>query len=337
MNLSQLSVKLAKVSTACLLSTQAFGFVGTEEPAGVEFKTSTMRPQTYRGTQSFYSTNAPTSEYDKHTNALRYISGKNLLGVNVTEPSSSAFENAALKAIATNKQTFGVDASDVRLNKKATLVSGPDASVTFHVLRNGIRINDASIAFHFKNGSLILVRNESYSEAIVEDSLQSDTSTIAASAVGGMISKSKGSSFRVKATDAGYSLVKVDEFVVANGAEAFVVQVNTVDGSIFELRTKNFHLRGQATAKVYPRYYGDSVKSAPLGFIKLDNITGAVNALGEFSSTDDSTAPLLKGFIGKHVSVHNEPGDDYHATATKVGNKWSLEANIATTSNALSN
>jgi hypothetical protein len=317
------------MASGCLLATTGFGFITPPITPGIELKTSTTNSQTYRSSVMSFTGDRTIKEYDTVSNALRYLSGSKVLDVQVSSKTPEAFEAASLSAIRANPTVFGVDENSVRINKKATLVSGQHASVSFHVYRNGLRIKDAGIVFHFNNGSLILVKSETYSEAETVLPTELQTGIIAASAVGGSLSLNRGSSYRVKATDSGYSLVKVDEFLVSSGSEAYVVQVDTSNGSVFELRNKNFHLNGSASAKVYPRYFGDSVTQTHLPFVSLVHSSAETNAGGEFVSIDSATAPVLKGFGGKYIIVKNEAGDELEATAKKVGNKWDLHVDIA--------
>ncbi|MCX6124635.1 MAG: hypothetical protein NTV34_07780 [Proteobacteria bacterium] len=329
-NFKMTSVIFGQLVAGCLAASQSFAFVAPEEPAGVEFKHATVRPQTYRPLNSFFSRDGVHREYDKHSNAIRYLSGSKILGVQVTGTAKAAYEKVALETIVAHKPIFGVEASEVRVNQKATLVSGQDASVSFQVLRGGIRIVDAGITFHFKNGSLILVKSESYSEATPQLGSGADTVAIAAGAVGGGIPIARGSLFRVQATDAGYSLVRVNEYLVSDGSEAYIVQVDASSGAIFELRTKNLHLRGTAAAKVYPRYFGDVMVSTRLPFVNLDLATSHSSASGEFSSANSTEAPSLNGFAGKFATVKNQAADDLKATAVKANGIWELNIAVET-------
>lgn len=328
MNLSAKCVVFASISAGCLVAaTGASAFVGPEEGDAqkVSIKTKTLPLLTYKPAGKAYSADGVSRQYDKLSNGLRYLSGSRIFGIDVKGQSTTAFEQAALNAIATHKEVFGIDAESARINSKATLVSGDDAAVSFHVYRDGLRIQDAGITFHFKKGSLILVKNESYAEAALEPTLDGDSGEVAAMAVGSSGYIGRGSKYRVKPTNAGYSLVKVDEYIVAGEEEAYVVQVDRTNGKVFDLRTKNFNLRGSAVAKIYPRYFGESVSNFGLGFVGVQNSSARSNERGEFSTSDDFTAPALRGFTGQFVKVSNVSGDNLSATGTKVNGQWLIQ------------
>lgn len=330
-NLSNTNSKLVNVMAGCLalVATNAVAFVPSETNNSVILKPVSVRPSTYRPKNALFSNDGITREYDRQSNAVRYLSGSKIFGIQINSTDKAAFERAAMKAIDVNKETFGVDATDVRVNSKATLVSDEDASVSFHVFRDGIRIQDAGITFHFKNGSVVLVKNESYSEATTESQVTSgQTAKIAAEAVGAQGYISNGSKYRVKATDAGYSLVKVDEYLVSSNNQPYVVQVDTTNGSVFELRNKNMQLKGSAVGKIYPRYFGEKLVKTGLAYSEPENATGRANARGEFTTLDDMTAPLINGLKGQYVTVRNQGGKDLTAKGSNVDGKWLIQVDV---------
>ena len=132
----------------------------------------------------------------------------------------------------------------------------------------------------------------------------------------------------MKPTSAGYSLVKVDEYIVAGADAAWVVQVDTTNGGLFEVRSKNFNLRGRAVATAYNRYFGEQLQETALPFSKVTGASSRSNERGEFQSDDDFTAPKMDGFSGQFAIVHNESGSNLAATATKASSAWNLKLGI---------
>jgi hypothetical protein len=315
------------MGSAFVIATQSLAFVTPDNVSDLPLKTVTNRPETYLSDVTPYSSSgtAIEVEQDALSNAVRYISSPKLFGVHVTQRSKSAFESAALNAIKSNKSMFGVDITDVRVNPKATMVSGDDASVMLHVYRQDLRIQDANIIFSFKKGSLFLVKNESYSEAVEAASIDHiDSGEIARDAVGSFGFVGQGQKWRVKPVGSGYQLVKVDEFLVAGQNEPFVVQVDKSDGSVFELRSKRFHLRGAAKATAYPRYYKDQPQATALSFASINNATSLSNDRGEFQLQNGSMVPSLKGLSGQYVDVVNESGDPLEVIGENANNFWSI-------------
>lgn len=317
--------------------TQAFAFIApTDAPAGVKVKSPVNRPQTYASDVSAFSAQGETTTLDQQTNAIRTMAGRNLLGLKVKGSDAAVFEQAALNIIAKRKDVFGIDVADVRVNSKATHVDDEDQSVSLHVYRQGIRIQDAGITLRFKRGILSSLKSETYAEAVISTPKISGTGDIAAKALNSHGYISRGSLWRVRPSSAGYSLVKVDEYVVAGADAAWVVQVDTTNGDLYEVRSKNMNMRGRAVATAYPRYFGDRAQETALSYAKISNSSSRANERGEFNSSDDD-APSMEGFHGEFVSVHPESGRELTAKAKKTGGSWSLKFDIETTQDAWDN
>lgn len=324
MNLSKTASMIAKLTVGCMAATHAYAFIETE--AGIPFKTPVTRPTVYVSDMSGFADDNTVVEHDERSNAIRLLSGSQLLGVQVNQQSATAFEQATLDAVAQNRAIFGVDLNEVQINKDATLVSGADASVSLNVLRNGYVIQDAGITFRFKSGSLIQIKNESFSEATVTLGTNVDTGAMAAKSIGSSGYVGQGSKWRVKATNAGYSMVKVDEYVVAGRDDAYVVQIDTSNGQVFELRPNRFNLRGSAVATAFPRYFGEKPVDTALAFAAVDSKNS--NERGEFQTKDDFTAPVLKSLAGQFVQVKAITGKDLTATGKKVNGQWLVRFDI---------
>jgi hypothetical protein len=327
-----------------LWATNAFAFVApTQIPAGIKIHSTVLRPSTYVSQVSGFAADGATVALDRQTNSIRQMNGQDLLGVSVDTLSPKDFEQAALDVIESRNDIFGVSAGDVRINPLATHVDAQDQMVSLLVFRNGLRIQDAGITMRFKKGSLVSLKAETFPEATLVQPIYGNTGEIAAKAFNSGATQmksvlanesgsgngyiSRGSLLRVLPTSAGYSLVKVDEYVVAGADAAWIVQVNTATGAVSDVRSKNFHLRGQARASVYPRYFGDALENAPLPYATIEN-SAQSDASGVFQSINSDVAPQMNSLSGKFVSVHNEAGDNLSATAVKKQNTWDL--NFAT-------
>ena len=317
---------------AGLLATNAYAFIApTKAPTGLKVKSTVIRPNLYTPSISAFADEGGDVSLDRQSNSVRQMNGFDLMGVSVTDTSAQSIEKAALDLVASRPDVFGVSAADVRLNPKGTHVDTEDQIVNLQVFRSGLRISDAGVTMRFKRGHLVSVKSETFSEAVVAPGIVTNTGDIAAKALNSQGYIARGSMWRVKPTSAGYSLVKVDEYVVAGADNAWVVQVDTTNGSLFELRSKNFNMSGKATATVYPRYFGDAIAATPLPFSVVANAAARSNERGEFQSQDDFTAPKMTGLSGQFVKVHTQKGSDLTATATKTGGSWDLKFDIKPT------
>lgn len=317
---------------ASLVATNAYAFIApTEAPAGVKVKSPVLRPGLYKSEVGAFDASTSSVFMDRQSNSLRQMSGQSLLGVKVTKFTQEAFEKAALDAVAAHPDLFGVDLQDVQINPKGTHVDPIDQIVNLQVTRNGLRIQDAGITFRFKSGNLVSLKAETFAEAVISDSNVTDTAKIATNALNSQGYIARGSKWRVVPTAAGYSLVKVDEYVVAGLDAAWIVQVNTTNGELFEVRSKNMNLRGRAVASAYPRYFGEAIQETPLPFSSVTNASSRANERGEFQSNDDFTAPQMNGFAGQFVIVNNMSGTNLAATAKKDTNSWQLKFDIQPT------
>ena len=315
-----------------VVASNAFAFIApSNSPAGVKVKSTVIRPNTYHSEVAAFDADSAIVSLDSQSNSVRQMAGKTLLGVEVTEFSKKAFEDAALEAVASRPDIFGVSVSDVRINPKATHVDREDQSVSLQVFRNGLPIQDAGITLRFKSGELTSLKSETFSEATVAEGQVANTAEIAMKALNSKGYVATGSKWRVVPTSAGYSLVKVDEYIVAGADAPWVVQVNKSNGELYEVRSKNFNLRGRAFATAYPRYHGDQLKETPLPHSTVSNASARANERGEFQSADDFSAPKMEGLSGQFAIVKNESGDDLTATATKSANQWQLKFDIKPT------
>jgi hypothetical protein len=278
-----------------------------------------------------FSAEKATVGLDRQSNSIRKMTGKLLLGVQVKDFSKKAFEDAALKAVAARPDVFGVSSSDVRINAKATHVDPEDQSVSLVVYRDGLPIQDAGITMRFKFGHLTSLKSETFAEATVADGYVTNTAEIAMKALNSAGYVANGSKWRVMPTNAGYSLVKIDEFVVSGADAPWVVQVRRTDGQLHDVRSKHFHLQGKAFASAYPRHFEETIKELPLPNATITNARARSNSNGEFTSTDEFSAPTMTSLSGQYVQVNNTSGTEISATATKENNEWALRFNVPAT------
>lgn len=315
------------------------GSAGTKLVDSIEVGAKTFLPETYQPLVNALSLTGSvrTVEHDLVSNAIRSISQHKLWNISVTSQNGADFEQAALNAIAKQKQMFGVNLNDVRIRKNATLISGRDASVSLDIYRDGLKIEDASILFSFKDGILFQVLNESYGEAVADLSndigLSSSTENLTTNSLKNLIGddrivKRLTSSWRVLPSSNGYELAKVDNFMFVRGSEPLLAQLRAVDGSVFEIKTQRLNAKSLAETKIFPRSHGETVATTPLSYIFGSGFTGSTNEEGVFSALSLST-PKLEGLSGKFLKIVVETGDPVNVEAVRLGDGWNIALNPA--------
>jgi hypothetical protein len=313
------------------------GSAGTKLVDNIEVGAKTFLPETYQPLVNALSLTGSirTVEHDLVSNAIRSISQHKLWNIAITSQNGADFEQAALNAIAKQKQMFGVNLNDVRIRKNATLISGRDASVSLDVYRDGLKIEDASILFSFKDGILFQVLNESYGEAVADLSNDigpsSSTENLTTNSLKNLIGddrivKRLASSWRVLHSPNGYELAKVDNFMFVRGTEPLLAQLRAVDGSVFEIKTQRLNAKSLAESKIFPRSHGETVATTPLSFIFGSGFTGSTSEEGVFSALNLST-PKLEGLSGKFLKIIVETGDPVNAEAVRLGEGWNIALN----------
>lgn len=265
---------------------------------------------------------------DLASGALRVLSGSMLSGATL-ERSASAndFIETAFAYISANQEILGVSTTDVKLNKNALLIDKDVQFVKFDVMRNGIKIEDASLDFRFKQGQLVQVLNMTFAEAAADSRpSQAGLDKVASGMLLADAAEHLGQQYRVRTTSKGYELVLVERFAVKTSTDNFTVSVEAANAKIFEVRPSKFHLDGAASGQIHPRWYGQPLQAAPYGGLKLVHAGGSVttNGNGEFTGAPDTAQPKLDGFEGTKVKVVLKSGTKVVRDGQRIRDRWNV-------------
>lgn len=333
-------IYLSLIGTTALTATlagQAFSFT---EPAKHELRKdngftvgiNVVRPEIVISDTkefSFLKDGEGTSvKTDKASGAVRILSGKMLTPTALESTASgSDFVNAALAWIDTNQDLLGISSQDVRLNKNALLIDKDVQFVKFDVYRDGLRIEDASIDFRFKQGQLVQIANLSFAEATSDN--RAGRGGLEKVAAGMLLADNAAhidAQYRVRMTAKGYELVRVERFNVENSSDRFIVSVEAASAKIFEVRPTKFHLDGEASGQIHPRYYAEPLQSVPYGELKLTHAGGTVttNQRGAFTGVPDGAQPKLDGYEGTRVKIVLKSGDKVVREGQRIRDRWNV-------------
>lgn len=265
---------------------------------------------------------------DRTSGALRVLSGPMLSGA-VLEKSATAndFIETAFAYISANQEILGVSTSDVRLNKNALLIDKDVQFLKFDVMRNGIKIEDASLDFRFKQGQLVQILNMTFAEAAADSRpSQAGLDKVASGMLLADNAEHLGQQYRVRTTSKGYELVLVERFAVKTSADSFTVSVEAANAKIFEVRPSKFHLDGSATGQIHPRWYGEAFQTVPYGSLKLLHSGGNVttDANGNFAGAPDTAQPKLDGFEGAQVKIVLKSGVKVVREGQRIRDRWNV-------------
>lgn len=268
---------------------------------------------------------------DAQSGAMRMITGD-------LAPEASSLQVRELTDIATNwiashEDILQVTVDDVSPIDQATLITPDVQFLRFSVSRDGVRVQDASINFRFKQGKLVQIQSRSFGEALNEATtgFVSSKEAISALAPHAVISE-VGQTYRVKATNAGYKLVLVNTALVDVDGERLKVQTSARTGELFASENTRRYAGNHAHGKVFPRTYFESTVT-DVSMMELDiqtggaTITTGLDGKFPFSGT---AAPVISGLKGKKFRVNSRTGTAVSRTATKVGDDWDLNLDVST-------
>lgn len=208
---------------------------------------------------------------------------------------------------------LGVAADDLVLVKDSVLMDKDVQFFDFDVVRSGMRINDANVAFRFKQGRLIQIQAQTFAEAASD--LRADAASLT----------TRGTpEYRVVQTADGYHLVRVLSYVADINGELHNVQVEAATGAVYQAVSQSHFAAGSASAMVYPRtWFGSSLSAQPMSettlFVGSQAITTGTD--GSFAA---SSVPKLNGFKGKRVDVRVTTGTLAKVTGVSNGTDYSV-------------
>ncbi len=324
------------IMAAAALAT--YGFVAPQaapeftKSSSVEIGTRVVRPDVVKSeTESFTSLSQSAKvQSDTRSGAVRLISGGQLSSTTLSRRATKAeLVHEALSFVAAHKDVFGVEASDLQLNDKATLITKDVQFLKFAVLRNGLVVQDAVVDFRFKQGKLLQVNNQTFSEATGDEraSLEAGLDVAAERAIIGQNAVAQGEKLRVVADKKGYHLVKVRQFdTTGQDGRRYLIQVDAASGKVFEVRPTTFELDGSVKGSVYPRWYGETAEIRPYSQTALTygNTSITSDMQGNFSGAPANSQPKLDGFTGTIVKTVPSTGTNVTAAGGLVRDRWDV-------------
>lgn len=245
------------------------------------------------------------------------------------------FERDMLSYVQDNFRLLGAEPRDLRLMPEATLITDELAFFKYNVFRDDIPVEDASILFRFKFGSLVQVVNYSFAEAQPMHAAASlsdrELREILRRELGENDYVALGSSWRVTVRDSAYRLLKVRHFRQRFGRQA-IIQINAHTGKIYEVTPQRYYFSstGYARATLYPRWYRQDLNLMPLRGVGIDFLDHAGQVVqrvasdheGFFLVPQQGLTPQLNGVIGAQISVSNQSGPAVNVNGVFNDETW---------------
>ncbi len=263
-------------------------------------------------------------EVDALSGAPRLLTGTALLDAALDKSAGlAAFVAQAQRWVEQNGEALGgLTFADLELNQKAVLLDKTDQFLKFRVKRDGLVVQDAGMDFRFKQGKLLQVVNQSFTEAKADErALLAGLERTAEAALIGSSAQHTGDAYRVVEDGKGYRLVRVAQFAVkAQDDHLFQVQVEAATAKAFEVRDSAFYLDGSAKGSAYPRtwWHDDPAELFAYRDAKLTYTGGSVNTngSGKFVNAPTAAQPAVNGLEGARVKVVPKTGAKITASGT---------------------
>lgn len=273
-------------------------------------------------------------EVDARSGAVRLLTGDlartTRVAANLT---ASDLIDVATNWIAAHEDILQIQLEDISVVEDATLISDDVQFISFSVSRDGTTIADAALNFRFKRGQLVQVMARTFGEALDDARSEFISATAAVEKISTLPSiQEQGQVYRVKATEKGYQLVRVNKALVQVDGDTLAVQTDAATGDIFETRDTRSYINGRAHGNVYARtYYQSQPLDVGMMFMSVKT-TGATtvnsDATGSFSFTGTAT-PSISGVAGQFISVKNKSGAPLSRTATSINGLWNLNLDVS--------
>ncbi len=296
-----------------------------------------IRPTIIRIETKAYGTrfNARTSiDVDNHSGAIRLITGDLAPAPRSMDAlNASDLVDVATNWIAAHEDILQVKLEDMTLVNDATLMTPDVQFLRFKVSRNGTPIADASVNFRFKFGKLVQIDARTFGEARddVRGAFVSATDAVERIASAATIQE-QGQILRVKRTEKGYRLVRVNKSLVTIDGQTLSVQTDASTGDIFAARDTKHYADGLAHGLAFPRtYFQSQTSNVPMMELNIKNGTTntVTDVLGKFSF-EGSTAPSISSLAGQKITIRPSTGTAIAKTATDNAGTWDLNLNVST-------
>ncbi|NRA46568.1 MAG: hypothetical protein HRU09_16580 [Oligoflexales bacterium] len=265
---------------------------------------------------------------DSLSGSLRVLSGKQEEYSLAPETTLEGFVKNIKKFIDNHQDVFGVSSKALVLESDASLRTEEESFLKFRVQYNGILVQDSSIDFRYKKGSLIQVVNHSFSEAKKTTAKPASDLLNKANEVfeGGKI-KEGPLLYRVSQEDSGYALKLVRQFEVeTEGQGSFTLELDGETGKVYSLIDNHLHYSASVNGSVHARWYKQNIETVPVKHLKVNTERGAqyTDAQGNVEQ-GGSRAPTLKGIKGQYVNIYNYTGPSISEQADLKNGSWILD------------
>ncbi len=269
-------------------------------------------------------------EVDRSNNALRVLTlrpDSKFKRLNIAD-GLPAFEQAARNFLEAYRTALHVDVAELELDRSALVFDRQDQFLKFRVRRHGLAVQDALVDVRFKQGALVQIVNQSFSEATADAraSLKGLDRTLKDSLMATNF-ESIGPRLRVISTGKGYRLVKVETYTATIGDQPYTVQIEAATANVFEVTPQIHYVDGSASADIYPRYYADSTVAAGIPEANLPLSSGGsaqTGTRGEFSTATASDRPSIQGLTGTRIQIDVKTGTPVTAQGQLANNQWQL-------------
>jgi hypothetical protein len=237
---------------------------------------------------------------------VRFLNRRSLANKKITQESLVA---KAEEFIGQNPN-LGLSLKELRLVKESVLLVNDVQSISFDLVKNGFKVEDASLIFHYKNGEIVQVINNSFSEALPVESARKfsdfDLESFVVSALLAKHADKLREIYRVNDEADSYQLVHVAEFEVEVGGVPYIVQVDVANRRIYEVKSAHISFNGLAQAHLYQRWYNEELTTLPLKELEIGNKIFTNNE-GQFSSESEIGPVMLKGQRVVVVDKYKKP------------------------------
>lgn len=318
------------------VSTVALALVANEN-SEQDARKVVLRPQTQAVDKSIKGVGDDTVvKRDQLSGAARLITlAPQQRSASAGKRTQQDFEQDMLRYVQDNFRLLGIESQDLRLMPEASLITDDVAFFKYNVFRDDIPVEDASILFRFKFGSLVQVVNYSFVEAqpmhAVAPLRDRELQEILRRKLGENDYVAIGSSWRVTVQDSAYRLLKVRHFRQRFGRQA-VIQINAHTGEIYEVTPQRYYFSttGYARATLYSRWYRQDLNLMPLRGVGIDFLDSAgrvvqrvaSNHEGRFIVPQQGLTPQLNGVVGAQISVSNQSGPSININGVFNDETW---------------
>jgi hypothetical protein len=290
-------------------------------------KAITLRPETTPPLKTFSLTQDREVRLDRRTSAVRLISGK--LSQGQKGDTKESLLDIAKNYVEEETALLGVAWEDLFLVEKALFIGQEEQFLKFGILKNGLRLEDASLDFRFKFGELVQIATQTFSEALPEERPVLDGDSLTQKAMEHTGAKPgeltpKENTYRINPEGQTYRMVLVSNYLwTRSSGEAYLLALESATGKIFEFKDRNYYAQSQMD--VYPRWFNETLQSRGIPLAQIEGAQGGrSDSQGMFETKDSLTPKIGPGLKGSYVDVKTVTGTPVQGTAVWSGQDWSL-------------